>query len=229
MIDNTIVEKIQKLLSLGSSPNENEAKTAMLKAQELLLKHKLSMQEIQGYQPKGKVKIFTSDFRFRSSEWKPALMVVICENFGCIGLTIRELNTYRLAIVGKDENLEICFVILKYAISYVESRIRELKIEYYKNNRSANGLANNYGAGFAVGLAMQYKEQVRSDTSYALVVQKDPEVEEFLDDLNIKQTRESTLEPDRNHRDAIIQGIKDGRNFKMSDKVEARTATEMIA
>ena len=228
MIDNTIVEKIQKLLSLGSSPNENEAKTAMLKAQELLLKHKLSMQEIQGYQPKGKVKIFTSDFKYRSSKWKPALMVIICENFGCIGLSIRKLNTYRLAIVGKGEDLEICLVVIRYAISYVESRIKELVKEYYKDNRSTKGLANNYGAGFAVGLAMQYREQVRSDTSYALVIQKDPEVREFLDDLKIK-TRESTLEPDRNHRDAIIQGIKDGRNFEMSDKVEARTATEMIA
>jgi uncharacterized protein YoaH (UPF0181 family) len=34
-----IVEKIQKLLALSESSNENEAKLSMLKAQELLAKH----------------------------------------------------------------------------------------------------------------------------------------------------------------------------------------------
>ena len=37
-----IREKIQKLLSLAGSSNENEARAAMLKAKELMAKHKMS-------------------------------------------------------------------------------------------------------------------------------------------------------------------------------------------
>jgi len=40
-----ILEKIQKLLSLATSDNEHEAKAAMDKANALLVKHNLSMQE----------------------------------------------------------------------------------------------------------------------------------------------------------------------------------------
>ena len=38
-----IKDRIQKLLALSVNPNENEAKAALLKAQELMAKHKLSM------------------------------------------------------------------------------------------------------------------------------------------------------------------------------------------
>ena len=34
--DNKIIDKIEKLIALSSSDNENEAKAAMLKAQELM-------------------------------------------------------------------------------------------------------------------------------------------------------------------------------------------------
>ena len=42
-MDEKLIEKIKKLLALSESSNENEAKIAMLKAQELLAKHKLSI------------------------------------------------------------------------------------------------------------------------------------------------------------------------------------------
>ena len=37
--DNKIIDKIEKLIALSSSDNENEAKAAMLKAQELMAKY----------------------------------------------------------------------------------------------------------------------------------------------------------------------------------------------
>jgi len=41
MVDSGIILKIQKLLALASSSNENEAQAAMMKAQEMLAKYKL--------------------------------------------------------------------------------------------------------------------------------------------------------------------------------------------
>lgn len=40
-------EKIRKLLALAESPNENEAKLALLKARQLMAEHKLSEAEVK--------------------------------------------------------------------------------------------------------------------------------------------------------------------------------------
>ena len=46
-MDTKVIEKIQKLLALSESSNENEAHAAMLRAQALLAKHKLSLKEVK--------------------------------------------------------------------------------------------------------------------------------------------------------------------------------------
>ena len=82
MVNKNVIEKIQKLLSLCQSSNENEAKTAMLKAQELLLKHKLSMKDIdECISPKKTIKTAISRNGFRKAKWKASLAGVIAEKF----------------------------------------------------------------------------------------------------------------------------------------------------
>ena len=46
-MDNKVVERIKKLLSLASSPNEHEAKMAAEKANELLLRFNLTASEVE--------------------------------------------------------------------------------------------------------------------------------------------------------------------------------------
>lgn len=41
-----VKDKIAKLLALAESPNENEAKAALLRARELMAEHKLRPEEI---------------------------------------------------------------------------------------------------------------------------------------------------------------------------------------
>lgn len=42
-----IKDKIAKLLALAESPNENEAKAALLKARELMAEHKLRPEDVK--------------------------------------------------------------------------------------------------------------------------------------------------------------------------------------
>nr|DAZ56609.1 MAG TPA: Protein of unknown function (DUF2786) [Caudoviricetes sp.] len=44
-MNNNIKERIAKLLALAESPNENEAKAALLKARALMVQHKLRPEE----------------------------------------------------------------------------------------------------------------------------------------------------------------------------------------
>lgn len=44
--ENKIIDKIEKLIALSGSDNENEAKAAMLKAQELMAKYQIEQDRI---------------------------------------------------------------------------------------------------------------------------------------------------------------------------------------
>ena len=52
-MNNNIKEKIAKLLALAESPNENEAKAALLKARALMVQHKLRPEECTGKKREG--------------------------------------------------------------------------------------------------------------------------------------------------------------------------------
>lgn len=49
-MDTAVILEVKKLLALGESSNEHEAKLAIFRAQELLAKHKLPLKEIKEYQ-----------------------------------------------------------------------------------------------------------------------------------------------------------------------------------
>lgn len=77
-----VVDKIQKLLALSESSNEHEAKASMLKAQELLARHKLSLKEVQEYKISD-IKERRSKITFTRAKWKAQLAGLIADNFGC--------------------------------------------------------------------------------------------------------------------------------------------------
>ena len=56
-MNNNIKEKIAKLLALAESPNENEAKAALLKARALMVQHKLRPEECTGKKEKVVTKV----------------------------------------------------------------------------------------------------------------------------------------------------------------------------
>lgn len=45
--ENKIIDKIEKLLKLSSSSNENEARSAMMKAQELMAKYEIKREQLR--------------------------------------------------------------------------------------------------------------------------------------------------------------------------------------
>ena len=65
-----IKEKIRNLLALAESPEENEAKAALLKARELMAKHKLTEAEL-GEAKKQAVKNVLTDVTCRPLDLQP--------------------------------------------------------------------------------------------------------------------------------------------------------------
>lgn len=122
--NNKIIDKIEKLISLSGSSNENEARAAMLKAQELMAKYEIDREQIKGQEKERPVVGFTSS-PYRE-EWIHMVSSVIAENFRCRSISIVKNNSggsFRIRFYGYEEDAEICINIFNYAVQVIRKKI----------------------------------------------------------------------------------------------------------
>lgn len=221
-----IILKIKKLLALSESSNEHEAKLAMLKAQELLVKHKISLKEIEEHRDinvmEGKTNI-----TFRQGKWKAKLAGVIAENFGCYHFFYTN-KTHAIVFMGKNEDVAVCTIVLEYAIDCINSVVKKLRYEYSKDGYSTKGLEGDYALGFIEGLEYAFEKQKQANQEWGLILVKDKEVveaykqKEFGGSLNTSTKLQG-------FNDVYFQGVEDGKKFSISDKIagEGETIIEL--
>lgn len=77
-------EKIQKLLALAESSNENEAKAALLKARELMAEHKMLESDCLQGSNKVRKELIGIKYTNRKTPWMVLLASFIAENHCCI-------------------------------------------------------------------------------------------------------------------------------------------------
>lgn len=105
-----IKDKIAKLLALAESPNENEAKAALLKARELMAEHKLRPEEVV---KADKVKVIREVLDVTctamTNPWAVSLSAIIAEHYCCRAYRNRGAGckTNRIGLVGLEEDFEI--------------------------------------------------------------------------------------------------------------------------
>ena len=217
-----LIEKIKKLLALSESSKENEAQIAMLKAQELLAKHKLSMQEVKNFKTNNsKIKDDVSKITFTKAKWKGKLAFIIAENFGCYNYyKTRRINT--ITFFGREEDVTVCNIVLEYAVNCINNTVKRLKYQYSKNGYSTRGLENDYAVGFVNGLNEKFQEQKKANQKWGLVLIKDKEVIEAYNKKKFKKSININSKFQGN-ADVYYQGIKDGKKFSISDKIEETT------
>lgn len=160
--ENKIIEKIEKLIALSGSDNENEAKAAMLKAQELMAKYEIEQDRIDSERKKERpVVCFTSPM-FRD-DWCVDVGSLIANNFRCRAIISQRRNSggaYRLKFFGFEEDAEISINVFNYAVKVIRKRMatlraiyRDAEREFGRNEKMA------YVDGFCSGLYRNFEEQ----------------------------------------------------------------------
>lgn len=211
-----IILRIKKLLALSKSSNEYESKAAMLKAQELLVKHKISMREIEDHTDINVIE-GESNITFRKGKWKGRLASLIAENFGCYNF-YRTSRSHTIVFMGKDEDVTVCKIVLEYAVDSINSVVKKLRYQYRKEGYSTKGLENDYALGFIEGLAELFEKQKQENQEWGLVLVKGREVveayekKEFTGTININTKFQG-------FNDAYFKGVEDGEKFSISDKI----------
>ena len=90
-METKIIEKIQNLLELAyDAPNDEEGQTALLMAQKLMVKHNVSMSDIEVQQANQAIGETIGTEEYRLPRWQVKLAAILGENFRCQTLRRRD-------------------------------------------------------------------------------------------------------------------------------------------
>ena len=207
-----IRDKIKKLLALGTSPNENEAKAALLKAKELMIKNKLT--EADFAEKNMELAHVTSDEVQWTTDsgdiWMVDLANVIAENYLCIAAwrTKPGTRTHRVAVTGLEDDARVCTEALAYAVGFIRGQIKILQRKYH--TVSSRTVSKSYAEGFIMGLRFAFEEQRDEHPEWALVEVKDQRIEEYQQELGHRYVRTKQAEVNPLLR---TKGFNDGVEF----------------
>jgi len=216
----TILSKVKKLLALAeNNTSADESQNSFLKAQMLLLKHGLTMNDVaESDNTNTKNVLNTSiDESSRMAWWKKSLASIISNNFRCKSFTsFRTANT-RICIIGLEEDVNIATEIYNCAVRALEHQSK-LYVKLNKKNGKSAGLKNDFIIGWLNGLEDKFKKQVESVKEYGLILVKDALVVAEVDKMKLRTGQRSKITANRN-TDARNAGYKQGNNFNGSSKM----------
>lgn len=155
-----IIQTIRKILELSkNNPSEEEAKSAALKAQEMLAKYHIDMKEVESIDIDAVESIEEVRVTLQTKKWKYRLADIVADNFRCkhfyIGKGI-------LVFYGHKTDAEIAAETFKYLFD-VGNRLagREVDRVFGETGTSAN-VYNSFVAGFCAGIQESLGEQCKA-------------------------------------------------------------------
>ena len=216
MIDYKV--KIKKLLALSESPNEFEAKAALLKARELMAQYKIGKIDLIDVSER---KVITLDSGYtytkRGDFWMGSLASVIARNYCCKPIQYKDYGGQKLNIrfIGFEDDANMCNSVFDYAVKSA----KELGKIYAKEN--CNGLnktkaIRSYAYGFMLGIDEAFKFQDESDWGLVMVVPK--EVDDYMSKMN---TRQDTYRSKQTvYNSCKNSGYEEGKRFNPNGRLE---------
>jgi hypothetical protein len=187
----TAKDKIAKLLALSTSPNEKEAQEALLKARELMAKHKLSLEECQGQAQTHTVKRTVGvECTKMTDTWVVPLANTIAKRYCCV--TFRSVAPKAkkgvMGFIGLEDDFEVCRRVFLYAYDYVKMRCKKIRsIERHRSSaKDIREMCNTFGWAFSRGLNEAFEAQEEQHQEWGLVMMLPQQVQDAVAKLEKK-------------------------------------------
>jgi hypothetical protein len=223
MTDSVILLKVKKLLALAESGNEYESKLAAEKANAILVKHNLTMQQAQ--QSSADYENFEFDLGSKRTPVTLKFVAAIVKaHFFVEVVTSRKICTKSLRFLGKKDNVEVAV----YVYGFLSNKFQELWLEYKKTSGAPASHKQSYWLGLYQGLNSQLLSQRKKvEQEEGLVLVKDKGLDLFRDQQypNLKKGSNSSFNA---YGDSISAGKQDGVNIRISKAMHSNgTATNL--
>lgn len=216
-----IIEKIKKVLELSkNNPSIEEAKSAALKAQKLMVEYHISMMEIEAIEDienivEKEVNVGTGN------KWKYTLSAIVAKNFRC---KYFYYGKSCVVFYGHEKDAEIAAMTFKMLFNVGNKE----SIKYYQKQRQeyincgryfdGRGIKNAFLNGYLLGIREALEKQC---TALMIVVPKDVEEKYKNRTSNFHSFNNSfrVRINDEGER-AKVEGIRVGKNIIMSKSIE---------
>lgn len=167
-----ILERIRKLMALGTSSNQAEAELAMQRAQELMQAHMVDEAELD----RGNVEKIEHLFKKKRVEkWANYLMSIIARNNFCLGAILEgsnwgfnDVNGRRnwfkkepvYIIYGRPLNIKVVQMMFDYLVETAERLAKEHVVGCARGERTIR--RNNFLLGFVETISERLEQQRKS-------------------------------------------------------------------
>jgi preprotein translocase subunit Sss1 len=215
------IEKIQKLLALSKSPNENEASVALKMAMDMLSKHNLSMSEIN---VEKKETVEQEEVKFTGknfSTWRTLLLNAIADSHYCNILKVHGTGIYY--IIGKHTNRQATLLMFQYLSNVVEFECKVNMADKALTKTEGKTYANSFKLGMVHRLTQRLQEKKNSiilESKSNALIKVDPyavskaENQEYIrNKYKVHQAQERT---NNINNSAYYQGDKAGQRVGLN-------------
>lgn len=210
-----ILNKIKNLLDLANNnPNENEAIAAALKAQELMAKYNIELDQLDDKKETREIveEVYYQSDKHEMRKWKIGLAGIIAQNFRC---KVYFMNKNDVVFYGYKEDAKIALNVFTYLYEIGN----KFAVRYYnkckKEGKETRGVMNTYLVGFKDGVAEVLEKQCT-----ALMIVTPKEVTESFEEMTSGwKTIKSTLRLSGD-TSAYSNGKSDGRDMATARNIE---------
>lgn len=219
------LNKLQRIMALMNSPNDNERDAAAAKAAEFMTRHGLTLQEVrEAGNPSEYIKSEPMDLGRERMAHELTYVRWILKHFFQVrtiySLAVKSrtgelIKPSRLSFVGTKENVEIA----EYVFIYLSAIFRANWKRYAKAKGLKTSSRASYYDGLYAGLYAKMqaaKESVQE--SLALVLVEDPKLNEFYGTLGVGKASKSVAI--RRDASAERDGYQDGQKISIHSAIK---------
>ncbi len=211
-MNDSLVEKIKKLLRLGQSSNQHEAELALQRAFELASRHKIDLAGIDIDEETKKIlhEHFRVGARFSLIR---KLTLTIVQRFFNVRVIVATPN---LIFVGTEMDIQIATYVHGFLTSACSRSLRQF--EAAERRKLSKTKRTGFIAGFMYGVATKLdhaKERLAIDDTKTALIQLEAKKRDDYVDENF-QTESYKIEKGRPNASAMMAGFHTGKNLEIN-------------
>lgn len=210
-----ILNKIKNLLDLANNnPNENEAIAAALKAQELMAKYNIELDQLDNKEETREIvkEVYHQSGKHEMKKWKIGLAGIIAENFRC---KMYSIDKQDIVFYGYKDDAKIALQVFTYLYEIGNKFAMRYYNKCKKEGKETKGVMNTYLIGFRDGAA-----EVLGKQCTALMIVTPKEVTESFDEMTKGWKVCNSTVRLSNDRSAYSNGKSDGRDMTTARNIE---------
>ena len=212
--DPKIINRIQKLLALSTSNFKEEAESALLKAQKLMLLHGLASEDVALNSPDHEAVVEREVYHSQAPLWHGRLAVILQSNFRCKTIWHTQYRNNKkmrvMTFIGHEQDAEVAAAAYAFAIALIKYNQRCIKKRF---PHVTSAYLNTYIQGFLRGIEDKFREQVKKE-EWGLILVTPALVEKHYNGYKpvAVKPRGRAAELSKNDN-AFSKGYQDGKTF----------------